>query len=164
MTMYKQTHELSCDDGCILWSIRVIVPTVHRSMFMEELHETHPDISRIKGLARNYVWWLSMDMDLETILKYCHSCQVNQHAPAKAPLHPWECTANSLSRLRVDFAVPFMGRMFLVIMDSHNKRLEVFQMQNITSQNTVERLGSCFATHGQPDCVVNDNGPTFTSD
>ena len=32
------------------------------------------------------------------------------------------------------------------------------------SQNTVARLKSCFATHGQPECVVSDNGPGFTSD
>ena len=43
-----------------------------------------------------------MDMDLETMVKQSHSCQINQHAPAKAPCHPWEYTANPWSRLHVD--------------------------------------------------------------
>ena len=54
--------------------------------------------------------------------------------------------------------------MFLVIVDSHTKLLEVFQMQNITSRKTIERLRSCFATHGLPDCIVSDNGQTFKSE
>ena len=29
--------------------------------------------------------WPSMDADLEAKMKNCHSCQLNQHAPAKAP-------------------------------------------------------------------------------
>jgi len=51
-------------------------------------------------------------------------------------------------------AGPFMGHMFLVVVDSYTKWLDVFQMQNIMSRNTFERLRSCFATHDQPDCNV----------
>jgi len=57
-----------------------------------------------------------------------------------------------------------MGRKFLVVVDSHTKWLDVFQMQNITSRNTVERLKSCLTTHGLTNCIVSGNGPTFTSD
>ena len=66
--------------------VQVIVPTVHRSMLMKELHETHP----MKSLARNYVWRPSMDIDPETMVKHCHSCRLNQRAPAQPTLHPWE--------------------------------------------------------------------------
>ena len=61
------------------------------------------------------------------------------------------------------FVGPFLGHMFLVIVNSHTKWLEVFQMQNITSRKTVERLRFCFATHGLPDCIVSDNGPTWSA-
>ena len=54
--------------------------------------------------------------------------------------------------------------MFLVVVDSHTKLLEVFQMQKIKSRNIFERPRSCFTTHGLPDCIVSNNGPTFTSD
>ena len=53
----------------------------------------------------------------------------------------------------MDFAGPFLGHMFLVTVDSHTKLLEVFQMQNITSRKTIERLRSCFATHGLDNCL-----------
>ena len=112
-------HELSCEDGCVLWGTRGIVRTIHRSVLMEELHQTHPGVSHMKSLARNYVLWPSMDADLEGKVKNCHPCQSNQHAPAKAPLHPWEYTANPWSRLHVDFTVPFQGHMFLVTVNLH---------------------------------------------
>ena len=52
---------------------------------MEELHQTHPGVSRMKSLAISYVWWPSVDADLEAKVKNCHSCRLNQRAPAKAP-------------------------------------------------------------------------------
>ncbi|XP_014667918.1 PREDICTED: uncharacterized protein K02A2.6-like [Priapulus caudatus] len=162
MPYFRRRTELSCEDGCVLWGTRVVVPDVHRAALIEELHEAHPGASRMKSLACNYVWWPSIDSDLE--VKSCISCQVNRSRPAKAPLHPWEYAANPWSRIHVDFAGPFLGHMFLVIADSHTKWLEVFMMQKITSQKTVEKLRFCFATHGLPDCIVSDNGPTFTSE
>lgn len=39
--------ELSLEGRCILWETRVVIP----------LHvESHTDASRMKGLARSYVW------------------------------------------------------------------------------------------------------------
>ena len=100
--MSRVLHELSCEDWCILWGVRVILPLVHCFMLMEELYETHRGILRMKSLARNYVWWPSVDINVATMVNHCHSCQINQYAPAKAPLHPWEYTANPWSRfLRV---------------------------------------------------------------
>uniref|UniRef100_A0AAY5K6G3 Integrase catalytic domain-containing protein n=1 Tax=Esox lucius TaxID=8010 RepID=A0AAY5K6G3_ESOLU len=42
--------------------------------------------------------------------------------------------------------------------------LDAHIMSNITASVTIEKLRSIFATHGLPDTVVTDNGPTFTSE
>ena len=57
-----------------------------------------------------------------------------------------------------------MGHMFLVLMDAHSKWMEAHIMSNITAPVTTDTLRSIFATHGLPDTVVSDNGPTFTSE
>ena len=44
---------------------RVIVPPQGRAQAIAVLHEAHPDISRMKALARGYVWWPNMDRELE---------------------------------------------------------------------------------------------------
>ena len=45
--------ELSIQDGCPLWGNRMVVPPKARERAMEELHETHPGICRVKSLARS---------------------------------------------------------------------------------------------------------------
>ena len=57
-----------------------------------------------------------------------------------------------------------MGHMYLVLVDSHSKWLDVQTMQSITTAKTVEKLRAIFATHGLPKTIVSDNGPSFTSE
>ena len=62
-------------DGCILWGNRVVVPLPGRKGVLDELHETHPGASRMKGLARNYIWWPHMDAEIEDMVHCCTICQ-----------------------------------------------------------------------------------------
>ena len=134
-----------------------------RAEVMEILHETHPRASRLKSLARSYVWWPCMDETLEERVKSCTQCQELQKAPAKAPLHPWEYPERPWSRLHAYFAGLFLSRMFLVIVDAHSKWLEIHEVASATSQSTIERMASSFTTHGLPELLVTDNGSVFTS-
>lgn len=160
----KRKTELSLQDGCIFWGARVIVPPPGRVQIMDELHETHPGLSRIKSLARSYVWWLRLDQDLENKVRVCTQCQANQNMPQPVPLHPWEWHDHPWSRLHLDFAGPFKGQMFLIMVDAHSKWIEAHLMSNITAPTTIDKLRQVFAVHGLPDRVVTDNGPTFTSE
>ena len=81
---------LSVQDGCVLWGSRVVVPEKGRKAVMSLLHEGHPGITRMKRLARGYVWWPGMDTALEVAVLTCAECQENQKSPARAPMHPWE--------------------------------------------------------------------------
>ena len=68
------------------------------------------------------------------------------------------------SRIHLDFAGPFLGRMFLVLVDAHSKWIDVQMMTSITSTKTIEKLWIIFADHGLPRKVVTDNGSSFTSE
>ena len=48
-------EESSTRHGCLLWGTRVIVPPSLQEKVLQELHDTHPGISRMKALARSYV-------------------------------------------------------------------------------------------------------------
>ncbi|KAI4890378.1 hypothetical protein NFI96_005277, partial [Prochilodus magdalenae] len=159
----QRQWELSARDGCVLWGARVVVPQQGREMLLKSLHQTHSGISRMKGWARSYMWWPGMDKDVEKTVQSCDQCQSHQKAPPTAPLHPWEWPESPWSRIHVDYAGPFMGRMFLVIMDAHSKWLDAYPLKSSTSQITIEKLRQSFSVFGLPQVLVSDNGPCFTS-
>ncbi|VDI60098.1 Hypothetical predicted protein [Mytilus galloprovincialis] len=82
--------QLSLHDGCLLWGNRVVIPTSGQETIMQKLHAGHPGVTRVKMLARSYVWWLKMDLELENKVNICHEYLVNRHATDEAPWHPWE--------------------------------------------------------------------------
>ena len=86
----QRKDQLSVHNGCVLLGSRVIIPVAGQARIIEELHQGHPGITRMKGLARSFVWWPGMDRQSEEKVKCCQSCQQNQSTPAVAPLHPWE--------------------------------------------------------------------------
>ena len=155
--------ELSVHDGCLLWGSRVVIPPQGRAAVITLIHEGHPGITRMKRLARGYVWWPGMDRELEDAVKHCVKCQEHQKAPAKAPMHPWEWPERPWARVHIDYAGPIQGKMVLVIVDAHSKWLEAHIVQTANSRATIEKLRSVFATHGLPELLVSDNGSPFTS-
>ena len=85
----SRSTELSVHEGCILWGNRVIISPQGRTAVLRELHEGHPGMSRMKGLARMYVWWPKIDADIEETVRHCLNCQVYRSSPPAALLHPW---------------------------------------------------------------------------
>ena len=57
-----------------MWGIRAIVPKSLQSQVLKELHQEHPGISRMKAIARSYVWWPKIDSEIEEIIQSCRNC------------------------------------------------------------------------------------------
>ena len=72
---FNKRHEITVEDGCLLWGICVIIPTQLRERVLHELHTGHPGIVRMKSLARLHVWWPNLDKDIATIVQRCNNCQ-----------------------------------------------------------------------------------------
>ena len=160
---FAKKEELSVHEGCILWGTRVVVPPQGRELIMQELHEGHPGICRMKSLARMFVSWPGLDKDCDEFVRLCHSCQVNQSSPPSAPLQPWVWPTRPWARLHLDYAGPFLGKMFLILIDAHSKWVEAFCVMLATSSTTIECLRQVFAQFGIPETVVADNGTCFVS-
>lgn len=74
----------------------------------------------------------------------------------EAPTHPWE-------RMHVDFAGPFLGSMFLIVVDVHSKRPEVLKINRTTATHNVEILRTLFPRNGLPE-HLSDSGPQFVAE
>ena len=158
-------HELTSEQGCILWGIWVTVPQKLQQQVRLELHQSHPGIARMKVKARSYIWWPGLDGDLDTLVCSCTKCQSCQSMPAVALLRPSLALAfSAMAMLHIDYAGSVDGRMLLIIVNAHCKWPEVIPMSSTTSQTAIRALGQLFASHGLPQLLVWDNGPQFSAD
>ena len=49
---FNRRFELSVEQDCLLWGLRVVIPTRYQDDMLQELHSSHPGIVRMKELAR----------------------------------------------------------------------------------------------------------------
>nr|XP_022910493.1 uncharacterized protein K02A2.6-like [Onthophagus taurus] len=138
-------EEFTIQDGCLLRGIRVAIPEEFRQQILEELHQSHAGIVRMKSLARSYVWWPVVNN------------------PTKSIVHPWDYATKPWQRLHIDYAGPFHGTYLFILVDSYSKWLEVIPTKSITSSITINILREIFSRFGLPYTIVSDNGTNFTS-
>ena len=162
-SFYEKRAELSIYEGCLLWGNRVVIPSPCRDAVLTELHTGHPGVTRMKALARMYVWWPNITKDIENHVRHCTECQLQQPTPAVAPLHPWSWPTRPWARLHIDYAGPFQGKMILVLIDVHSKWVEAVCTPGATSSVVIEELRTIFARFGIPETIVSDNGTCFVS-
>lgn len=159
---FERRSSLSIEQGIILWGIRVVIPMALRKRIMEELHEEHLGMCRMKALARGYVWWPNLDRNIEETVQACPSCMSVRNSPQSASLHPWIWATRPFQRIHIDYA-EYKGQSLLIVNDSYSKWLEVIPVRSTTSANTIDKLRMLFASTGLPEEIVSDNGPQFTS-
>ena len=160
----RRKHELSVQHGVLFWGARVVIPPKGRDTLLDELHDTHPGIVKMKAVARSYLWWPGLDTEIEMRVKGCNICQLYNKQPPVSPLHPWEWPGHTWHRIHIDYAGPFEGRMILIIVDAHSKYIDAHVVSSARTSATITRLRQTFAVLGLPITIVSDNGSCFTSD
>ena len=140
-----------------------MVPLSLQACVLAELHASHPGIVRMKGLARGHMWWPGLNAAVKKTVFNCDACQGTHRQPPAIPLQPWPWATTPWERVHIDYAGPFQGYMYLVVVDSHSKWLEVVPMKSSTTEKTLEVLESLFSRYGLPRQLVSDNGPQFTA-
>ena len=118
---FDRRLEITIEAGCLMWGIKVVIPSKLRERVLNELHTGHPGIVKMKSLARTLVWWPGIDKALESFIQNCYSCQSLRNNVTATPLHPWGWPSAPWHRVDIDFAGPFMGQQFLIMVDAHSK-------------------------------------------
>ncbi|XP_043242512.1 uncharacterized protein K02A2.6-like [Amphibalanus amphitrite] len=159
----NRREELTTEADCLLWGGRVVIPSNLRDTVKRELHEGHFGCTRMKQLARRFVWWPGLDAELEALARGCQACVSKRAEPPQATRHPWEPTDGPWQRVHADFAGPMLGHSFLIMADSYTKWIEAVPMKTTTAARTVAVMRDIFARLGLPVQLVTDNGPQFAS-
>ncbi|XP_053698915.1 uncharacterized protein K02A2.6-like [Sabethes cyaneus] len=156
-------ESLSLVDGCILFGERLVIPSQYRKQCLKQLHLGHPGIHRMKALSRSYVYWPSLDEEVQAYVKTCPHCASVARSPPHMDPVPWAKASGPWQRVHVDFAGPVEGEYYLIAVDSFSKWPEVVQTRRITAHATISILRGLFARLGMPEILVSDNGTQFTS-
>ncbi|XP_058456588.1 uncharacterized protein K02A2.6-like [Malaya genurostris] len=117
----------------------------------------------MKAVARSYVFWPSLDVEIAEYVRTCVHCAAAAKSPAHIPPVPWPKSSSPWQRVHVDYAGPIDGEYFLLVVDSYSKWPEIVQTRRITSTATINILRGLFARLGMPEKLVSDNGTQFTS-
>ena len=72
------------EKGILLWGIRVIVPTKLKKQVLQEIHQGHLGMNKMKQIARDHMWWPKLDSDIQTLSKTCKACKETKNSPASA--------------------------------------------------------------------------------
>uniref|UniRef100_A0A7I4YVX2 RNA-directed DNA polymerase n=1 Tax=Haemonchus contortus TaxID=6289 RepID=A0A7I4YVX2_HAECO len=160
---YNRRESLSTIGSCLLTSNRLVIPKSLQRRVLQALHKAHPGQTRMKMLARSYVYWPSIEADIEKLVRNCTTCAQQAKNPVKAELQSWPKPLTPWARVHADFAGPLDGNFYLVIVDAFSKWPEIIQMSTITTSATIKVLSKVFAQFGNPKTLITDNGTQFTS-
>lgn len=148
---FNRRFELAVEKGCLFWGIRACIPVAMRPTILRELHSTHFGIVKIKMFARSYVWWPGIDTAIENVVNACKTCVVMRKKPPKTPLTTWPWPNKVWGRIHCDYAGPFYGDMYLIVVDAHSKWPEIFNCgKNTKAVKLIELFKTMFTRYGLP--------------
>eukprot|EP00731_Ephydatia_muelleri_P004047 Em0002g223a len=78
-------------------------------------------------------------------------------------LHDSHLGITRMKAIARNFAGPFLGKQFIVLVDAFSKWLEVAVVSSCSSLQAIRFLRHVFSTHGLPEMLISDNGTAFTS-
>lgn len=160
---FAKRFEFDVIQNCIIWNHRIVIPSSMRQQVLQELHKSQMGAVKMKSLARGYVWFPNLDVEIENLTKKCDACVLHSNNAPKSQISPWPWPKAPWERIHIDF-FDFRRKNYLVILDAYSKWLEVFEMSSITSTLTIQALRRVFATFGLPITLVSDNGRQLVSD
>nr|XP_012137589.1 PREDICTED: uncharacterized protein K02A2.6-like [Megachile rotundata] len=155
--------EFTLFNNVIFRDHKVVIPVKLQKKILQELHSGHFGVVRTKHLARGYVWWNKIDNDIENLVRNCSECNAYKNNPTQITHHIWEPANVPFQRVHIDFAGPFLGHYFFVLVDAYTKWPEIHVGNNINSQVTIEICRKIFAIYGLTQYLVSDNGRAFVS-
>jgi len=112
--------------------------------FLHDLHRSHFGVAKMKALARGLFWWPGVDKAIEEIAKNCNICNSLRNNLPKVEIHEWETAEAPSDRIRIDYAGPFMGVNFLVLVDAFSKWPFLPIVKNITAKSTIDECKKIF--------------------
>ena len=130
-------EELTIEDGLVLKGTRIIIPNKKREDILKLIHEGHLGFNKCKMRAKEMVYWLGMNEQLEQLIVNCQLClkysrSKDKNAPNtalghKIPSVPW-------SKVTTDI-FHFELKSYLLVVDYTSKFPIVRELKSMSAQH-----------------------------
>ena len=160
---WSYKDELAVIDGTMLKGRCIIIPNSLRQQVLNKLHINHMGIEKTKLLVCEYVYWHSINADIEKYIKQCATCPEFQQTQAKEkiihheiPLWPWEAVGADIFH--------FNNINYLCVVDYNSKFPIIRKLQELSAEHLINAVSSIFAKYGIPWKLMSDTGTYFVSE
>ena len=79
-------NEITSAEGLLFKGDRVIIPAALCKLMKKKLHHGHTGIQRTRALARQVMFWPSVNAKITDMISKCSACIENQAYQQKEPL------------------------------------------------------------------------------
>jgi transposase InsO family protein len=159
---WEHRDELSTCNGIITRGQRIYIPVNKRKHVLHNLHRSHLGITRTKQLARDTVYWPSMNSDIEEYISRCETCLQHRNNQPKEPMIPHQLPMTPWSKVGTDL-FEFQGKSYLILVDYYSNFIEVEELKTQTSREVMLHMKRIIARNGIMDTLISDNGPCYNS-
>ena len=94
--------ELSTDDGLLLKGPSLIIPGELQEEYLHCLHKGHLSATKVQENAREHMYWIGINADIEDYTKRCQEC-IKQSQIAKESLQPHDIPEGPWRKLGMDY-------------------------------------------------------------
>lgn len=120
--------EFDVEAGCLIFGERVVIPQSLKMSALHLLHANHRGIVQMKQLARKFIYWPGITVDIQNFAKSCKVCQVSTPSSAGKTYGEWPKASSPFERVHIDFFHKF-GKTFLLLVDAYSRRSNGCQPQ-----------------------------------
>ncbi|KAJ8398705.1 hypothetical protein AAFF_G00419020 [Aldrovandia affinis] len=154
--------EISVQNGVLFQGQKVIIPKSLRPEMLTRIHSSHIGGEACYRHAQETLYWPNMQTEIKDFVSTCSTCNVYAHNQQKEtmlshdlPTRPWQILSMDMFTHR--------QKDYLLIVDHYSDFWEIELLPDMSAETVIKRCKSQFARHGQPERVITDNGPQFTS-
>ena len=137
---FKFRYEKTIHDSLLYGGVRLLISRCLQQEMLEHLHDRHVGTDTMKSIARQCIWWPTIDSDIDHWAKPCEGCCKGKNHP-KSMWTSWPEEWEKWSRVHVDLCGPFYdGLMALVMADAFAKWSVVHLLKSTTSNDIIKWL------------------------
>ena len=146
------------DDGLLLKVPRLIIPGELQEEYLHHLHEGHLSATKVQENAREHMYWIGSNADVEDYTKRCQEF-IKQSQVAKEPPQPHDIPEGPWRKLGMDY-FNFNGNLYVLICNYFSKFPFLYRAKT-SFWSLRDHLIDLFSIEGYPDEIVSDNEPPF---